>query len=269
MTLKKTIVWLIGFGMLALLHAPSAADAVPFNLWMDVPDFIIPLDGQSGTLTVYADGSAPETSGFNVLGSQSFWIGPPGSSGSMTLNLVFSGPPLGNPAFEVTAAYLQMTVDDFDFLPDIVVNKPSLMIELTELAIIDMVNGQPIEPPIDVGGFLPEGVTDTDDVQVVLDPISLIPPLSTLDFTNPFMLSLTLTATATFGPETAAPIYVTNTQESLLVDMSLNVEAVAVPEPGTVFLMGSGMLGLIGWRIRRRFTHGGNRHQSHTRYLSR
>jgi len=38
MTLRKPVIWLIALGMLALLHVPNAAVALPFNLGIDVPD---------------------------------------------------------------------------------------------------------------------------------------------------------------------------------------------------------------------------------------
>jgi len=99
-----------------IVQAPDLR-ADPFVLSVNTADILIPLNGESGTLTVYSDGTTPETSGFNELGSQSFPLaGNSTSTGTLILSLVLSGYPLGNP---ISAATIQFTVNDLDCLVDL------------------------------------------------------------------------------------------------------------------------------------------------------
>src|SRR5688572_21590168 len=105
--------------LVAMLGLPAELRADPFTLSIATPDFLIPLAGQSGTLTVYSDGRTPETTGFNVLGSQTFALGANSTStGYLTLNLFFSGVPLADPNFIINDAEVQFTVRDLDFITD-------------------------------------------------------------------------------------------------------------------------------------------------------
>jgi hypothetical protein len=222
------------------LSAQVAAD--PVTLSITTPDFIIPLADQHGELTVYSDGSDPTVTGYNVLGGQTFSVGGMSStSGSLTLNLHFSGYPLDDPDFTVSGAVIQFTIDDLDFLVDNV----TATIQLTEIALLDAVNGDPLSDPIDLSDYLPGGITDTDDEIIVLDPIALIPPLAAADFTDPFILSLTLTATVTNSGWHSKTLV--NTPEALITDLALTLTPDVpeeVPEPMTLALLGIGLLGL-------------------------
>lgn len=243
MALKKLLMLLIGLAMLGALHIPSVAIADSFTSSINVGGFIIPLNGEEGTLTVYSDGTR-ETSGFNVLGSQSFMLGAE-SHGSMTLNVEFDLPDFGNKI--LTSADLLITVDDLDFNDDIV----TWQITLREMAVIDTVYGQVAN--INLFDFLPGGAaTDTDDEIIALDAIPLVDllGLTAQDLTGSGFFSFGLEAWVT---NEGGPRWVTNTPENLLVSLTLNVEMTPVPEPGTVILLGSGMLGLIAWRTRRQW----------------
>lgn len=225
---------------------PAAADPIVLST-PNVP-FLIPVNGQSGTLTIYSNGSAPTTSGFNSLGSQIFTLGAQStSSGSLLLNLVFSGFPLGGP---IVDAAIQFSVTDLDFLPDFVTKS----IVLTEMALISGVNGTPIGSPINLANYLPGGTLSTDNQTITLNPISLIPPLTSVDFTNPFILSLSLSATVTNSSWSSVTLL--NTPEAIVSNVSLSLTPQPpppqqVPEPSTVLLMGGGLVGLYFSRRRR------------------
>ena len=228
-----------------VLSTPSQLFAGPI-LSITTPDFLIPLNGQSGTLTVYSDGSAPTTTGFPSLGSQSFTLAANSTStGWLTLNLVFSGFPLGDPSYLITDAFLNLTVTDFDFMTDQVTRS----ITLKEYAVIKSVNDDPLYSPINLANYLPSGTTTTDDVTIALKPIDLMPPLTADDFTNPFVISLKLTAVAKNTGTTS--VYVTNTPESLISNVTLSLNGTPVPEPSTLLLLGCTGLMLGVRRIRR------------------
>ena len=227
-----------------VLSAPSQLFAGPI-LSIATPDFLIPLNGQSGTLTVYSSGAAPTTTGFPSLGSQSFVLGANSTStGWLTLNLVFSGFPLGDPSYLITDALLNLTVKDFDFITDQVTRT----ITLKEYAVINSVNGDPLYSPINLANYLPTGTTTTDDVSINLKPIDLMPPLTADDFTNPFVISLKLTAVAKNTGTTS--VTVTNTPESLISNVKLTLNGTPVPEPSTLFLLGCAALLFGARRIR-------------------
>lgn len=225
------------------------AKADTMELSVAVPSFIIPLNGQSGTLTVFSDGSSPLWGGdINVLGSQTFTLGGnSSSSGDLLLNLHFSGDPLGNPAYTIEDANLSLKVDDLDFSPDYVTSS----IVLQEMAILNGVNGSLLSTPIDLADYLPAGTTTTDDVTIGLDPIPLFPLLSASDFTDPFILSLRLSAVVTNSGSRSVTLL--NTPEGLVSDLSLTLTPrTSVPESGGLFLFVAGLASLFLLRRYRR-----------------
>lgn len=244
--LKPTRLLLVLGAFSIVFSTPARVAAGPITLSIATPDFLIPLAGQTGSLTVYSDGSSPTVSGFNALGTQTFTLaGGATSTGSLTLNLWFSGFPLGDPSYEVIDAFLRFTLDDFDLITDQVTR----YVTLKEYAVIKSINGDPLYSPIDLANYLPAGTTSTDDKLITLNPIDLMPPLTSADFTNPFIISLKLTAVAKNAGSTAVTLV--NTPEAVVTNASLTVSAIPVPEPSTLLLLGSASF-ICGWKRSRR-----------------
>jgi len=230
------------FALSALLGLPYQAKAGPITI--STPDFLIPVAGESGVLTVYSDGRAPVTSGFNALASQTFTLdGGAVSSGELILNLVFSGSLLGAPYDDISNALLSLEVTDFDFLTDDITSH----VTLNELAVLQKVNGVllPVADRIKLVDYLPSGA-ETDDETVLLNSISLTPgPLDLDDYTSELILSLQLTAVA--KNEGWSSVTMFNAPESLMSNVSLSLTKVtttAVPEPSTMLLLGGGLVGV-------------------------
>jgi len=244
--LKPTRLLLVLGALSIVFSTPAQVAAGPITLSVDTPDFLIPLAGQTGSLTVYSDGSAPTVTGFNSLGTQTFTLAAGATStGTLTLNLWFSGFPLGDPNYEVTDAFLQFTLDDFDLITDQVTR----YVTLKEYAVIKSINGDPLYSPINLANYLPAGTTSTDDKLITLNPIDLMPPLTAADFTDPFIISLKLTAIAKNTGSTSVTL--TNTPEAVVTNANLTVSAVPVPEPSTLLLLGSACW-VSGWKRSRR-----------------
>lgn len=233
------VVLTLTLGLTLQLHAAPGAISI------NAPDFIIPVGGQSGTLDLFSDGRAPETSGFNALGKQRLTLqGNSVSAGMLTLNLHFSGFPLGEGAAEVNGAALRVRVRDLDFMGDRV--GPGAM--LRETAVLSSINGVPLAAPMPLASYLPEGTTHTDNNLLALDPLLLRGSALPASFAGPLVLSFTLTATLTTG---SLPITMVNTPENISSDVSLTVVPQTVPEPSTAALLGVGGLWLA-FALRRR-----------------
>jgi hypothetical protein len=215
--------------------------AVPM---INSPDFIIPLAGQSGTLTLYADGRAPLTSGFNVLRSQNVTL--PGnsvSSGSLTLNLHFTGLSL-DPAYAIENARLQFRLMDMDFVTDNGLSG----ISLTETAVLTAINGVPLATPRNLASHL---VPPVPGVPVLPGSQFVSLPLegSTLPANVSESLVFTFRLTATMRSRNPQPTSLRNMPENIVSDIAI----VQAPEPSTWALIGLGLMGLVGtWRARRR-----------------
>ena len=238
--LLKTLALTVGAGLTLQLGA------APLPLSITAPDFLIPVGGQSGTLTLFSDGRAPETSGFNVLGRQRLTV--PGnsvSSGTLTLNLNFSGFSV-DPLFSVDGARLQFSVHDLDFMSERITSGASLR----ETAALSAINGVPLATPMQLGDYLPVGTTDTGGRILTLDPIRLMQPAFPVNFAEPFVLSFLFTATVT--TRDSRSVTVINSPERITSDVTLTLAPDPVPEPSTLALLGVGALWLAAaWRRRR------------------
>jgi len=220
--------------------------ATPNALSIDAPSFIIPLGGQSGTLDLYSDGRPPETTGFNSLGRQQLTVlGNSVSSGSLTLNLHFTGFSVDPQAFEVGGASLRATLLDMDFTG----GQSGTGGMLHESAVLSSINGVPLSTLMSFLDYLPAGTHRTDNQLLTLDPILLNRSMLPASFGDSLTLSFTLTATLVNS--SSRPMAVFNSPEHLVSDLSLTLVPATVPEPSTWVLLGLGGLWL-GVAIRRR-----------------
>jgi hypothetical protein len=230
---------------LALGLAPQLR-AAPGSISIHTPDFIIPLGGQSGTLDLFSDGRAPETSGFNVLRTQRLTLEENSvSMGTLTLNLHFSEAAFEElPAGFLQGARLQLGVRNLDFMPHRL-NSGGV---LQETAALSAINGVPLANPMPLSSFLPPGTTSTRNKNLTLEPLHLRGTDVPASFSGPLVLSFTLTATLT-APQ--HPLTVFNTPESI-PDVRLTFAPEVVPEPSVLALLGIGALWLVFAARRRR-----------------
>ena len=229
----------------ALGLAPQThADTGPLSF--PAIDFIIPFAGE-GTLDLFLDGRAPETSGFNALGRQRLTLqGHSASSGTLTLTLHFPAFSFDTQAYGVTDAALRFALRDVDIFDGRV--RPGVI--LRETAALSAINGVPFAAPMSLGGYLPPGTQRTDNELLTLDPLRLRDGSLPTSFAEPFTLSFTLTATLINSG--ARPVTVNNSPEHIGSDVSLTLVPANVPEPSTWVLLGAGGLWLAFAMRRRR-----------------
>lgn len=249
MSLMVCGVLLMAGGSLRSLGATESTSP----LMVSVPDFLIPLGGQSGSLDVYYDGRPAETSWFDVLGSQRVVIRPNSvSAGMVTLNLHLPGFLMNEPGSLIESASLKFTVRDLDFFPDLIA--PG--VTLRETASVTAVNGVALVNPLKFADYLPTGTRVTDNKEIALNSI-LISQINApgVNFAEPFVLTFTFEATVTSGGNTR-PFEINNAPESIAPNIRLEVGPgppgpPPVPEPPTLALLGLGAA-MVAWRIARR-----------------
>ena len=236
-----------GLGVVVATATLASAETHPFAL--EVPDFLIPLDGRSSTLDIYADGRAPKVTGYNVLGSQSVFVRANGeSSGRLTLNLNL--PALLSPEAQAAGStvenpFIQFTVSDLDLFPDTF----AAGVTLRESAAFTGINGVSLSAPVDFVSLLPAGTTTTDEHILVLNQIRLTQPaLPAIDYTKPFTLTFTFTATAAVRGSRSYTLANATEQTGATFRYTL----VQVPEPSVTFLLVAGAAGMAVARFRRR-----------------
>ena len=234
---------LMGGGSLRSLGATESSNP----LSVSVPDFLIPLGGQSGSLDVYFDGRPAETSGFDVLGNQRVVIRPNSvSAGMVTLNLHLPGFLLNEPGSFIERANLKFTVRDLDLFPDQFA--PGVI--LRETASLTAVNGVTLVNPINFANYLPTGTRETDDQEITLNSIFISQVTAPgVNFAEPFVLSFIFTAAVTSRGTRAFEI--NNAPESIATNIRLEVVPGQVPEPTTLALLGLGVAMAV-WRMARR-----------------
>jgi len=231
----------------SLFISANRLDAAPVSLSINAPSFLIPIGGESGILDVYADGSAvADPTGFNALGTQALTLaGNSTSSGDLLLNFHFSGFPLGDPNYIITEAILQLTIDDLDFQTDYVTEQ----VTLKETATITSAGGQPLS--VNLSNYLPTPGMQTDEQVIALNPIPLIPNfLPAGYFSDPFVVSIRLSAQVWNTGSQSLPVI--NTPERLAPTVRMDFKTQRVPEPGSIFLLGTGLAMLGAFQSRRR-----------------
>lgn len=225
----------------------QGADSEIFSV--SVPNFLIPIDNKTSTLDAFGDGSDPQVTGYNVLGSQRVFLPANGSSaGKVTLNIHLPGFEAAAGGGVVESLRLQISVRDMDFTTDEVY--PGVF--LLESAALTSVNGVRLQQPVNFMDLVPRG-TVTDDQLVALNPLTIrSSSVPWVDFSQPQVLSFTFTAQINSRGVRAYTI--NNVPEGVAEKITYIYQLAPVPEPSTLALLALGSAFLSFHFIRRRFT---------------